>query len=59
MAGITLVDNINALNVAILPILNGIVPFTHVKPVSKQHRDMRQGHVMDISLMMGFEAITM
>jgi hypothetical protein len=59
MAGITLVNNINALNVAILPILNEIVPFTHVKPVSKQHWDMCHGHVMDVSLMMGFKAITM
>jgi hypothetical protein len=46
------------LNVAILLILNGVVPFTHVKPAGKQHQDMHHEHVMDISIMMGFEAIT-
>jgi hypothetical protein len=59
MAKIMLANNINALNVAILLILNGIAPFTHVEPVSKQHQDMRHEHVMDVFLMMGFEAITM
>jgi hypothetical protein len=58
MAGIMLVNDTNALNVAILPILNEIAPFTHVEPVNKQHRDMRHEHVMDVPLMMGFEAIT-
>jgi hypothetical protein len=58
MAGIMLVDNTNVLNVAILPILNGIVPSTRVKPVNKQHQDMHHKHAMDASTMMGFEAIT-
>jgi hypothetical protein len=58
MARITLIDNTNVLNVAILPILNGIVPSTHVKPVNKQHRDMLHEHAIDVSMMMGFEAIT-
>jgi hypothetical protein len=59
MAKITPVNNINVLNVAILPISNGIVPSTHVKPASKQHQDMHHEHAVDASLMMGFEAITM
>jgi hypothetical protein len=37
MAEIMHVDNINALNAAILPILNGTVPFTNVEHVEKQH----------------------
>jgi hypothetical protein len=59
MAEIMPVDNINVSNVAILPILNGIVPSTHVEPASKQHRDMHHEHAVDASLMMGFQAITM
>jgi hypothetical protein len=51
------VNNINVSNVAILPILNGIVPSTHVKPASKQHQDTHHEHVMDASMMMGFVAI--
>jgi hypothetical protein len=43
--------------VAILPILNGIVPSTHVKPASKQHQDTHHKHVIDASMMMGFVAI--
>jgi hypothetical protein len=58
MAGITLVNNTNVLNVAILSILNGIVPSTHVKPVNKQHWDTHHEHAMDTSMMMGFKAIT-
>jgi hypothetical protein len=58
MVETTLVNNTNVLNVVILPILNGIVPSTHVKPVNKQHRDMHHEHAMDASMMMGFEAIT-
>jgi hypothetical protein len=52
------VDNINVLNVAILPILNGTVPFTSVKHVDKQHLDTHHEHVMDGSMMMEFMAIT-
>jgi hypothetical protein len=37
MAEIMHVDNINALNAAILPILNGTVSFTNVEHVEKQH----------------------
>jgi hypothetical protein len=43
------------LNAAILPISNGIVPFTNVKHAEKQHLDHE--HVMDISTMMEFMAI--
>jgi hypothetical protein len=57
MAGIMLINNTNVLNVVILPILNGIVPFTHVKPVNKQHRGTHHEHPMDASMMMGFKAI--
>jgi hypothetical protein len=48
-----LVDNTNVSNVAILPILNGTVLFTHVEPAIKQHPDMHQKPVEDIFLMMG------
>jgi hypothetical protein len=58
MAGITLVDNTNVLNVAILPISNGIAPSTCVEPANKQHRDTCHEHAMDASMMMGFKAIT-
>jgi hypothetical protein len=57
MVETTLVDNTNVLNVAILPILNGTVPFTHVEPVNKWHRDMRHKHAMDASMMMDFVVI--
>jgi hypothetical protein len=43
-----LVDNTNVSNVAILPILNGTVLFTHVEPAIKQHPDMHQKPVEDI-----------
>jgi hypothetical protein len=52
-----LIDNTNVLSVAILPILNGIVPSTCVKPANKQHQDMHHKHAMDASMMMGFKAI--
>jgi hypothetical protein len=52
------VDNINALNAAILPILNGTVPFTNVEHVEKQHQDMRHKLVMDVSMMMESADIT-
>jgi hypothetical protein len=52
-----LVNNTNALNVAILLILNGTVPFTSVEPVDKQHLDMHHEHAMDTSMMMEFVAI--
>jgi hypothetical protein len=51
------VDSINVLNVVILPILNGTVPFTSVEHVDKQHLDMHHEHVMDGSMMMEFVAI--
>jgi hypothetical protein len=52
MVKIMHVDSINALNAAILPISNGIVPFTRVEHVDKQHLD-----IMDGSMMMEFVAI--
>jgi hypothetical protein len=52
MAEIMHVDNINALNVVILPILNGTAPFTNVEHVEKQHQDTHHELVMDISMMM-------
>jgi hypothetical protein len=58
MVEIILAHNINVLNAAILPILNGIVPSTRVEPANKQHWDIHHEHAMDAS-MMGFEAITM
>jgi hypothetical protein len=57
MVKIMYVDNINALNAVILPILNGTVPFTNVEHVDRQHLDTRHKHVMDGSMMMGFMAI--
>jgi hypothetical protein len=59
MVKIILTNNINVLNAAILPILNGIVPTTHVEPENKQHQGMHHEHAMDASMMMGFKAITM
>jgi hypothetical protein len=58
MAEITPADNINVLNAVIPPILNGIVPSTHVKPASKQHPDMHHELAIDASTMMEFVAIT-
>jgi hypothetical protein len=52
MVKIMLVNSINVLNVAILPILNGTVPFTNVEHADKQHQDMRHELVMDVSMMM-------
>jgi hypothetical protein len=57
MAEITPADNINVLNAAILPILNGIVPSTHVKPARKQHLDMHHKLAMDASTTTEFVAI--
>jgi hypothetical protein len=53
-----LVDNTNVLNVAILPILNGTVPFTNVEHVDRQHLDTHHEHVMDAPMMTEFVAIT-
>jgi hypothetical protein len=58
MAEIMRVDNINALNAAILPILNGTVPFTNVEHVEKWHQDMHHKLVMDVSMMMESADIT-
>jgi hypothetical protein len=58
MAEIMHVDNINALNAAILPILNGTVPFTSVKHVEKQHQDTHHEPAMDVSMMMESADIT-
>jgi hypothetical protein len=52
MVKIMHVDNISVLNAAILPILNGTVPFTNVEHVEKQHQDMCHELVMDVSMMM-------
>jgi hypothetical protein len=51
-------DNTNVLNVAILPISNGIAPFTSVEHVEKWHRDTHHELVMDASMMMVSAAIT-
>jgi hypothetical protein len=48
MAETTLIDNTNVLNAAILPILNGTVPFTSVEPADKQHLDLHQKPVKDV-----------
>jgi hypothetical protein len=58
MVEIMHVDNINVLSAAILPILNGTVPFTSVKHVDKHHLDTHHEHVMDGFTMMEFVAIT-
>jgi hypothetical protein len=58
MVEIMHVDNINALNAAILPILNGTVPFINVEHVEKQHRDTCCELVMDVSMMMESADIT-
>jgi uncharacterized protein YifN (PemK superfamily) len=58
MVKIMLVNSINVLNVAILPILNRTVPFTNVEHVDKQHQDTHHELVMDVSMMMEFADIT-
>jgi hypothetical protein len=58
MVEIMHVNNISVLNAAILPILNGTVPFTNVEHVEKQHQDMRHKLVMDVSMMMESADIT-
>jgi hypothetical protein len=50
-------DNTNALNVAILPISNGIAPFTSVEHVEKRHQDTHHELVVDASMMMVSAAI--
>jgi hypothetical protein len=57
MVEIMLADNINALNVAILPILNGIVFSIPAGLANKQHLDMHYKHAMDASMMTEFVAI--
>jgi hypothetical protein len=52
MVEIMHVNSINVLNAAILPILNGTVPFTNVEHVDKQHQDTCHELVMDVSMMM-------
>jgi hypothetical protein len=51
-------DNTNVLNVVILPISNGIAPFTSVEHVEKWHRDTHHELVVDASMMMASAAIT-
>jgi hypothetical protein len=51
-------DNTNVLNVVILPISNGIAPFTSVEHVEKRHRDRHHELVVDASMMMASAAIT-
>jgi hypothetical protein len=58
MVEIMHVNNISVLNAAILPILNGTVPFTNVEHVEKQHQDMRHKLVMDVSMMIKSADIT-
>jgi hypothetical protein len=58
MVKIMHVNSINVLNAAILPILNGTVPFTNVEHVEKQHQDMHHKLVMDVSMMMESADIT-
>jgi hypothetical protein len=58
MVEIMHIDNISVLNAAILPILNGTVPFTNVKHVEKQHQDTHHELVMDVSMMMESTDIT-
>jgi hypothetical protein len=57
MDEIMLDANINVSNAVIPCISNGVVPFTPVGLVTKQHLDMHHEHVMDASMMMGFVAI--
>jgi hypothetical protein len=51
MVKTTLVNNTNVSNVAILLILNGIVPSTSIESADKQHLDMHQSPVKDVFLM--------
>jgi hypothetical protein len=51
-------NNTNALNAVILPISNGIAPFTNVEHVEKRHQDMHHELVVDASMMMESVAIT-
>jgi hypothetical protein len=57
MDEIMLDTSINVSNVAIPHILNGVVPFTLVELVMKQHLDTHHEHVMDEFMMMDFVAI--
>jgi hypothetical protein len=50
-------DNTNVLNVAILPISNGIAPFTSVEHVEKRHRDTHHELIVDAFMMMVSAAI--
>jgi hypothetical protein len=52
-----LVNNINASNVVILPISNGIVLSIPAELVNKQHLDMHPELAMDASMMTEFVAI--
>jgi hypothetical protein len=58
MVKIMHIDNISVLNAAILPILNGTVPFTNVEHVEKQHQDTHHELVIDVSMMMESVDIT-
>jgi hypothetical protein len=51
-------DNTSVLNAAILPISNGIAPFTSAEHVEKQHQDTHHELAMDASMMMVSAAIT-
>jgi hypothetical protein len=57
MDEIMLDTSINVSNAAVPHISNGIVSFTPVGLVMKQHLDMHHEHVMDVSMMMGIVAI--
>jgi hypothetical protein len=54
MDKIMLDANINVSNAAIPHISNGVVPFTPVRLVTKQHLDMHHEHVMDAFMTMDF-----
>jgi hypothetical protein len=54
----TLGRNINVSSAVVLPISNGTVPFTPVKPAIKWHQDMHLGHVEDKAMTMEFVVIT-
>jgi hypothetical protein len=57
MVKIMLADNINALNVAILPILNGTVLSIPARLANNQHLDTHHEHAMDAFMMTEFAAI--
>jgi hypothetical protein len=57
MDEIMLDTNINVLNAMTPLIPNGVALSTPVKCATKQHLDMHHKHVMDIFMMMDFEAI--